>query len=154
MDRSTCPTSTGTAPVTAVMNISAYRFAPLEGLKPLRAHLTAVCREWGLKGTILLSTEGVNLFVAGAAASVDQLLALLRSTPGLEGLEPKVSESREQPFTRMLVKIKKEIIAFGVPGIDPARHPAPRLSARELKRWLDEGRPFTLLDTRNEFEVQ
>src|SRR5262249_778191 len=47
----------------------------------------------------------------------------------------------------------KEIIAFGVDGIDPIRRPAPKLSARELKRWLDEGRPFTLLDTRNDFEV-
>lgn len=137
----------------AVINIAAYQFAPLDGLKPLRTRLMAVCREWGLKGTILLSTEGVNLFVAGPAAAVDQLLALLRSTPGLEDLQPKVSQSHEQPFSRMLVKIKKEIIAFGVPGIDPSRHPAPRLSPRELKQWLDEGRPFTLLDTRNEFEV-
>lgn len=154
MNRFTCLTSTGSASVSAVINISAYRFAPLDGLKPLRAHLIAACREWGLKGTILLSTEGINLFVAGPPAAVDQLLALLRGTPGLEDLTPKVSESREQPFTRMLVKIKKEIITFGVPGIDPAGNPAPRLSPRELKQWLDEGRPFTLLDTRNEFEVQ
>ena len=52
----------------AVVNIAAYRFAPLDGLKALRAHLTTVCREWGIKGTILLSTEGINLFVAGSAA--------------------------------------------------------------------------------------
>ena len=136
-----------------VVNISAYRFAPLEGLKPLRERLIADCREWGLRGTILLSTEGINLFVAGPRAEIDRLLELLQAVPGLEGLEPKVSESREQPFTRMLVKIKKEIIAFGVAGIDPARNPAPRLSARELNRWLDEGRPITLLDTRNDFEV-
>jgi UPF0176 protein len=140
--------------VSAVVNISAYQFAPLSDLKALRTHLTTLCRERGLKGTILLSTEGVNLFVAGAAEGVDHLLAALRAVPGLEGLEPKVSESREQPFSRMLVKVKREIIAFGVPGIDPARHPAPRLTARELKLWLDEGRPFTLLDTRNDFEVQ
>ena len=136
-----------------VINISAYRFAPLDDLKQLRERLTSLCHESGLKGTILLSTEGINLFVAGPSAEIDQLLAFLRSTPGLEQLEAKVSESREQPFTRMLVKIKKEIIAFGVPGIDPARNPAPRLSARELKQWLDEGRPVTLLDTRNDFEV-
>ena len=136
-----------------VVNISAYRFAPLEGLKPLRERLIADCREWGLRGTILLSTEGINLFVAGPRPEIDRLLELLQAVPGLEGLEPKVSESREQPFTRMLVKIKKEIIAFGVAGIDPARNPAPRLSARELNRWLDEGRPITLLDTRNDFEV-
>lgn len=138
------------APVT---NISAYRFAPLDDLKSLRERLLGVCREWQLKGTILLSTEGINLFVAGFREQIDQLLALLRTIPGLEKLEPKVSESQDQPFTRMLVKIKKEIITFGVPGIDPAREPAPRLSPRELKQWLDEGRPLTLLDTRNDYEV-
>jgi predicted sulfurtransferase len=65
-----------------------------------------------------------------------------------------VSESDHQPFNRMLVKIKKEIIAFGVCGIDPARRPAPRLAPRQLKRWLDEGRSVTLLDTRNTYEVK
>ncbi len=136
-----------------ITNIAAYRFAALTDLKPLRDQLRSVCRDWGLKGTILLSTEGVNLFVAGMPRAIDGLLALLRAVPGLEDLQPKVSESAEQPFTRMLVKIKKEIIAFGVPGIDPVHQPAPRLGARELKRWLDEGRPLTLLDTRNDFEV-
>lgn len=137
-----------------IINISAYRFAALDDLKSLRDRLVAVCRAGGLKGTILLSTEGINLFVAGLEPEIDKLLQLLHTIPGLESLEPKVSESREQPFRRMLVKIKKEIIAFGVPGIDPIHHPAPRLSARELKQWLDEGRPVTLLDTRNDFEVK
>lgn len=140
--------------MSVVINISAYRFAPLDGLKPLRERLIADCRAWGLKGTILLSTEGINLFVAGTSTDIDRLLSFLRSVPGLESLEPKVSESRDQPFSRMLVKIKKEIIAFGIEGIDPARHPAPRIKAHELKRWLDEGRPVTLLDTRNDFEVK
>lgn len=139
--------------MSAVVNISAYRFASLDGLQSLRDRLIAVCREWQLKGTILLSTEGINLFVAGRAAQIEQLLTLLRTIPGLEELQAKFSESRDQPFTRMLVKIKKEIIAFGVEGIDPAHRPAPRLSPQELKQWLDEGRPVTLLDTRNDFEV-
>ena len=90
----------------AIVNISAYQFASLGDLKPLREHLIAVCRNWGLKGTILLSTEGINLFVAGNGKEINQLLLLLRGVVGLEGLTPKCSESREQPFTRMLVKIK------------------------------------------------
>ena len=56
--------------VSAVTNISTYRFAELTGLKDLREDLIAVCKAWGLKGTILLSTEGINLFVAGAAESI------------------------------------------------------------------------------------
>ena len=82
----------------AVINIAAYRFASLGDLKPLRERLSLSCREWNLKGTILLSTEGINLFVAGDAPAVDRLLELLRAVPGLQGLEPKVSESTEQPF--------------------------------------------------------
>ena len=137
-----------------VCNIAAYKFAALDDLKARRECLKELCQQERLKGTILLSTEGINLFVAGPAKATEVLLAELRSWSGLEGLTPKVSESEHQPFNRMLVRIKKEIIAFGVPGIDPAKNPSPKLTARELKQWLDEGRPVTLLDTRNDYEVK
>jgi len=126
----------------------------LGGLAELRSELLALCQRLQLKGTILLSPEGVNLFVAGQRAPVDALLARLRAIPQLHELEAKKSFSDAQPFRRMLVKIKREIIPFGVAGIDPRLSTSRRLSARELKRWLDEGRPVTLLDTRNDFEVQ
>ena len=135
-------------------NIAAYKFAPLTDLKPLRDRLLAQCKAAGLKGTILLSTEGINLFVAGPRTEIDALLSELRNVPGLAELPVKFSESSHQPFHRMLVKIKQEIIAFGVEGIDPARRPSPKLAPAELKRWLDEGRPITLLDTRNDYEVK
>lgn len=138
----------------AIANIAAYRFARLTDLKPLRDRLLAFCKERGLKGTILLSPEGINLFVAGGPEPVRGLLAELRGIPGLEDLEAKWSESAEQPFRRMLVRLKKEIIAFGVEGIDPATRTSPKLPARMLKQWLDEGRGVTLLDTRNDYEVK
>lgn len=140
--------------VPAVTNIAAYRFARLDGLKALRERLVAFCKERTLKGTILLAPEGINLFVAGSAEAVDALLGELRALPGLEDLAPKYSESAEQPFSRMLVRLKKEIIAFGVEGIDPAAYTSPRLEAKELKKWLDEGRPVVLYDTRNDYEVK
>jgi RluA family pseudouridine synthase len=137
-----------------IVNIAAYKFVSLGALRPLRTRLLAVCQEWQLKGTILLSPEGINLFVAGPAESVDRLLGELRSLPGLADLEPKFSKTELQPFARMLVRLKKEIIAFGVEGINPAQRTSPKLSARELRKWLDEGRPVTLLDTRNDYEVK
>ncbi len=137
-----------------ITNIAAYRFAELSDLKPLRERLMGLCREQSLKGTILLSTEGINLFMAGSATGIESLLRALRELPGLEDLAPKVSLSEDQPFSRMLVRIKKEIIAFGVEGIHPARRTSPKLTAATLKQWLDEGRKITLLDTRNDYEIK
>jgi UPF0176 protein len=137
-----------------IVNIAAYKFVSLPDLHSLRTRLLGRCRSWELKGTILLSAEGINLFVAGAAEKIDLLLAELRGIPGLEDLQLKISETEHQPFTRMLVRVKKEIIAFGVEGIDPGKHTSPKLAAKDLKQWLDEGRPVTLLDTRNDYEVK
>ena len=136
------------------VNIAGYKFVELPELRSLRARLVALCRAWKLKGTILLSPEGINLFIAGAREQVDQLIAELRSVAGLADLQLKFSATEHQPFRRMLVRVKKEIIAFGVAGIHPARHTSPKLAAKDLKQWLDEGRFVTLLDTRNDYEVK
>lgn len=140
--------------VAAVTNIAAYLFAPLSDLKSLREHLLTFCKIRHLKGTILLAPEGINLFVAGGEKEIDALLTDLRSIPGVEKLTPKFSVSDHQPFSRMLVRLKKEIIAFGVEGIEPAKYTSPRLEAKDLKKWLDEGKPVVLYDTRNDYEVK
>src|SRR5262249_32479792 len=137
-----------------IVNIAAYQFVQLTDLVPLREQLLTKCKSLHLKGTILLSLEGINVFVAGGSAEIQSLLMELRAIPGLANFSPKISVSDEQPFNRMLVRIKKEIIAFGVPGIEPGKRTSPKLAPRELKRWLDEGRPVTLLDTRNDYEVK
>lgn len=138
----------------AIRNLAAYRFASLGELLPLRGELREFCRSLEMRGTILLSPEGINLVVAAKPGACDRLLVRLQAVPGLAALTAKVSESHHQPFNRMLVKIKKEIIAFGLAGIDPGRRPAPRIAPGQLKQWLDEGRAVTLLDTRNRYEVK
>jgi len=137
-----------------VLNISSYLFASLSDLKPLRDSLRRLCKRLDLRGTILLSTEGINLFVAGPEKSVHKLLEALRKIPGLEKLEAKESFTSYQPFRRMLVKIKKEIIAFGIDGIEPAERTSPKLPPAQLKQWLDEGKPLLLYDVRNDYEVK
>ena len=137
-----------------IINLSCYKFAPLVELDALRARLQDVAQENALKGTILLAPEGINFFIAGTKPQLEAILRVIRAIPGLENIVPKESPSSAQPFKRMLVKVKKEIIAFGVEGVDPARNPSPKITARELKQWLDEGRPVTLLDTRNDYEIR
>jgi len=143
-----------------IQNIAAYKFTQLgeptqpELLEELRKDLKSLCTDLELKGSILLSGEGINLFIAGHPENVEALIARLRSVRGLEDLEAKKSYSADQPFNRMLVKIKQEIIAFGIEGIEPLRHTSPRISALDLKVLLDEGRPVILLDTRNDYEIK
>ncbi len=140
--------------MSSIVNIAAYHFATLTDLPEQRESFLALSKRLGLRGTIMLSEEGINLVVAGTREAIDELLVAVRSLPGLEDIEVKESFSDTQPFDKMLVKIKREIIAFGVEGIDPRTYTAPRITAQELKAWLDEGRSFVLLDTRNNFEVE
>ena len=141
-----------------VLNISAYKFVPLPDAAGLREPLLARAKSLGLKGTVLLAGEGINLFLAGAPESARALLAHLRADPRLADLQAKESWSDAVPFGRMLVKHKREIIRMNHPAIQPAAGRAPVLEARTLKRWLDQGhddagRPVVTLDTRNAFEV-
>ena len=137
-----------------VLNVAAYKFAKLEHLVETRDALRALALERNLRGVILLSTEGVNLSLAGERSDVEAVLVRVRAVPGVGRFPIKETFSDSQPFNRMLVKIKREIIAFGVEGIAPDERTSARLPPPELKRWLDEGRPVTLLDTRNQFEVE
>jgi len=141
-----------------VVNYSAYKFAPLENLPALQEHLRAVAAAGDLRGTILLSPEGINLFVAGERIALARLLAVIHAVPGLADLAPKESLSTEKPFNRMLVKIKKEIITMRHPLIKPELGRAPSVDASTLKRWLDQGvddagKPVVMMETRNAFEV-
>ena len=136
-----------------ILNVAAYRFVALDHLPQLRAAFKARCEQLRLKGTILLAGEGINLFLAGAAADVEAFLETLLSDARIASIEVKRSWSAGQPFHRLLVKIKREIVSMHRPEIHPCETPAPRLAPQELKRWLDEGRAVVLLDTRNQFEV-
>ena len=115
------------------VNIAAYKFVRLDDLKERRRSLRKQCVRWGLKGTILLSTEGINLFVVGQRQSIDKLLTRLRDDPEFNDLEVKESLSDNQPFNRMLVRIKKEIIAFGVEGIDPVPAACAEVGAARIE---------------------
>ena len=137
-----------------VINVSAYRFVPLDGLETWRDTLRSLAEGSDLRGTILLGAEGINLFVAGTREGIDTFVAQLRALPPFVDLETKESPGTLRPFRRLQVKIKREIIAFGAAGTDPAVHPAPRISPEQLRAWLDEGEDVVLLDTRNDYEVQ
>jgi len=144
--------------VNEILNIAAYKFVPVADAAELRETLLARGNLLGLMGTVLIATEGINLFLAGAAESVREFVAALRADDRFADLETKESWSAAQPFRRMLVKVKREIIRMDHPAIQPSAGRAPGVAAATLKRWLDQGhddagKAVVLLDTRNAFEV-
>ena len=141
-----------------ILNISAYKFVPLPDAPALREQLHARATALELKGTVLLAEEGINLFLAGTEVAVRRFVDELRQDARLQDLLPKESWSARQPFRKMLVKVKREIIRMNHPTIQPAAGRAPAVPAATVKRWLDQGhddngRPVVTLDTRNAFEV-
>ncbi|MBS1963962.1 MAG: hypothetical protein JST04_17250 [Bdellovibrionales bacterium] len=137
-----------------ILNVSFYRFTRLDDLARLRERVKARAAEAGLKGTILLAEEGINGFLAGSPERLRSYLSwLFAEVPGLAGLEPKESFSADIPFTRLLVKLKREIITMGRPEVNPATKTGRNLPARELKRWYDEKKDFVIVDTRNVYEI-
>jgi UPF0176 protein len=140
------------------VNIAAYKFITFNDTADKRPQFRALCDELGLKGTILLSPEGINLFLAGLREPIDRFLAWLRADERFADLQVKESYSDRQPFTKMLVKLKREIITMKNPLIQPENGRAPAVDAKTLKRWLDQGqddagKPVVMVDTRNAFEV-
>ena len=137
-----------------ILNIAFYKFIDLTDLGELRKSLKELLLRLSLKGTILISTEGVNGFLAGQVADIQKFKEIFTQDPRWSDVEFKDSYSEFVPHKRTLVKIKKEIIPLGKPEIRPRVETAPRISAQELKTWLDEGRDFDLLDTRNTYEIE
>ncbi len=142
-----------------VLNVAGYKFVPLENLPDLRESCLAFGQGLGIKGTILLAPEGLNLFLAGAEESVRSFVTWLREVPEFTDLEIKESWSAVAPFRRFRVRLKKEIITLRHPTIRPHTSRAPAVTADTLRRWLevgedDQGRKVALLDTRNAYEVE
>ena len=142
----------------SILNVSAYRFVPLDDTAALQARIRTQAAEQALKGTVLLAEEGINLFLAGAPHNVHAFLDGLRADERFAALDAKESWSRKVPFAKLLVKVKREIIRMNHPAIRPHAGRAPAVDATTLARWLDrghddDGRPVVTLDTRNAFEV-
>jgi UPF0176 protein len=144
--------------VNSILNISSYKFVSLPDAAVLRELLLQRANALQLKGTILLAEEGINLFLAGPQWYVRGFIAQLNGDARFADIVPKESWSDTQPFKKMLVKVKREIIRMDHPTIRPSEGRAPAVSPATVKRWLDQGhddagRPVVTLDTRNDYEV-
>ena len=129
-----------------------YRFASLPDFERHQHTLHSCARAAGVKGTLLLASEGINGTIAGSHAGLAAVLDAIRAIPGLEDIDVKFSRARIMPFGRLKVRLKREIVTMGVEGIDPRRVVGTYVAPHEWNALIAD--PDTLLvDTRNAYEV-
>lgn len=129
-----------------------YKFAPLDDIGEMQQQLHRVCEQAGLLGTILLASEGINGTVAGPKNGVISLFRHLRDYPGLGDLQYKASWCERNPFLRMKVRLKKEIVTLGVEGVDPTQAVGEYVEPQDWNELVRQP-GVRLVDTRNEYEV-
>jgi len=137
-----------------ILNIAGYRFVDLLDRDDLRKPLQQLCAKLELKGTILLSEEGINFVLAATEPNIRQFLNELEKDERFVGITLKKSYTDYQPFNRMNVRLKKEIISIGMDEIQPARFTGDEITPTEFKKWLDEGREVAVIDARNGYELR
>ena len=130
-----------------------YRFVRLDDFRTLRGPLLTVLTDNGIQGTLLLAREGINGTVAGSRTAIDALLEWLQRDARLDGIDHKESVTGEMPFRRCRVKLKREIVTLGVPGIDPARDVGRYVEPAEWNALISDP-DVLLVDTRNDYEVR
>ena len=141
-----------------ILNIAAYHFVPVDDPAALAAQVRELAEAGDLRGTVLVAGEGINIFLAGAESAIHVFLDALRGDPRFADIVVKESRSRTQPFARLKVKLKQEIIAFRRDNASPLVGRAPVVAPEDLARWIekgedDSGRRLVLLDTRNREEI-
>lgn len=130
-----------------------YKFVALPDYRQRREALLQCCLDAEVKGTLLLAGEGINGTIAGSRSGVDQVLDFLRSDPRLADLSHKESFDSEQPFYRMKVKLKREIVTMGIDNIDPTQVVGSYVKPAQWNALIADPEVL-LIDTRNDYEVK
>ncbi|ASJ96971.1 MULTISPECIES: oxygen-dependent tRNA uridine(34) hydroxylase TrhO [Shewanella] len=129
-----------------------YKFVSLPGFAALQQPLLKEMESLGIKGTLLLASEGINGTVAGSQAGIEALLAWLDGQSGLDNIVYKLSFDDEMPFYRTKVKLKKEIVTMGVEGVDPRKVVGTYVKPKDWNKLISDPEVL-LIDTRNDYEV-
>ncbi|GAA6147966.1 rhodanese-related sulfurtransferase [Pseudooceanicola nitratireducens] len=129
-----------------------YHFTRFQDPAALQGPLKDLCLSQGVTGSLLLAGEGINGTIAGSRAGIDAVLAHIRALPGCADLEWKESSAQDQPFGRMKVRLKKEIVTMGQPDVDPRARVGHYVDPADWNA-LIQSPDVAVIDTRNDYEV-
>ena len=137
-----------------VLNIAGYKFEPLDNVEVLVPEFQSVCNDLGLKGSVYLSPNGINFSLAGSEEAVEKYLHFMEQDKRLLDVPLKKTYSETQPFRRMKVRPKKEIISLGRNDINPRELTGDYVTPKELYAMYENNEDVIVLDTRNKYETR
>lgn len=143
---------TGTAMPGPIVVSAFYLFVPLPDHEAMRDRVLDACTDQGMRGSILLASEGINGTVAGTRSATDAFFAWLRRDPRLASITTKESFADAVPFLRMKVRRKQEIVSFRQ-SVDPTKIVGTYIAP---ERWNEvvADPDVLLIDTRNVEEIE
>ncbi|RMF27568.1 MAG: rhodanese-related sulfurtransferase [Cyanobacteria bacterium J083] len=119
----------------------------------MQKFLLSYCQSQNIKGTILLAKEGINGTIAGTRQSIDRVIAYFQQDKRFADLEYKESSVEEYPFTRLKVRLKKEIVTIGLPEVNPNQQVGTYIEAKDWNKIITQP-DVLVIDTRNQYEVE
>jgi len=140
----------------SIINLSGYRFVHLADLPQIQSDMKAALADIGVKGSVMLASEGINVSLAGTAQQVCKVRSYFNNDQRFENIWLKESLSQTVPFPRLRIRVRTEIIAFDGQDsecLQATRPVAPAIEPETLRAWLEQGRDITLLDARNDYEI-
>ena len=136
------------------LNVAGYKFEQLDSLDTLIPKFQDKCDELELKGSVYLSPRGINFSISGTEANIEQYIGFMENDSRFLNIPLKRTYSETQPFRRMKVRLKKEIISLGRDDIDPRELTGEYVTPQELLSMYENNEDVVVLDTRNEYETR
>jgi len=133
--------------------VAFYKFVSLPDYETMKPLLLSVMQEYGIKGTIILASEGINGTFAGKIDDVKTMIAKIHSFPGLENVVFKETFNDKNPFEKSKVKLRKEIVTLGVENINPEQMTGVHVDPAEWNALISDP-DVVVIDTRNNYEVE
>ena len=130
-----------------------YKFVEINDLLSLQDNLYKICEENNIMGTILIADEGINGTISGKDNQIKQTISSLLSDERFSNLEIKYSSTDRQPFHRMKVRLKKEIVTIGLPEINPNKKVGTYVKPEDWNDLISDPNVI-VIDTRNKYETK
>lgn len=131
-----------------------YSFAKVENPEKFRDEQKELCKSLGLLGRMLIAPEGINATFEGTNEQIAAYKAALHAMPQYAGLVFKESEGTGHAFTKLEVKVRKEIVTMDAGEFDIEKETAREMTAAELQELYEKDEDFVVLDLRNDFEIE